>query len=248
MSYVSDFRPREFSWSAPTIARFWDWRSESSNDVYFSSLVADALIGLVRRSVGFRGKVLDFGCGPGHLLRSLCRSGIECEGAEFSERSVRAAERLLSDSGCGAKVTRLDGFPTPFRSDGFGVVFLVETIEHLLPDERERVLRELNRIVESGGTLVVTTPNAENLAASSTICPACGSIFHPMQHVSSWSARALEAELRRYGFQVRLLQPMFLMDSWWKSRLVTLASALLRRTPPHLVAIAQKRASTVNAG
>ena len=81
----------------------------------------------------------------------------------------------------GARVDALDLFPEFFEAHGLecrqadlnerlplpdrhaDIVLFQEAIEHL-PDH-ERVLRELNRILKPGGSLILTTPNVSNLRA-----------------------------------------------------------------------------------
>jgi len=50
----------------------------------------------------------------------------------------------------------------PFDDDAFDVVLFCEVIEHLLTDPLA-ALREINRVLRTGGRLVVTTPNVSRL-------------------------------------------------------------------------------------
>jgi SAM-dependent methyltransferase len=50
----------------------------------------------------------------------------------------------------------------PFEDDSFDVVLFCEVIEHLLMDPLA-ALREINRVLRSGGRLIVTTPNVNRL-------------------------------------------------------------------------------------
>jgi SAM-dependent methyltransferase len=68
----------------------------------------------------------------------------------------RARQRLDSND-IDAPVSLFEQLPLPFDDDSFDVVLTFETIEHVpWPD---RFVEELSRLLKSGGTLVLTTPN-----------------------------------------------------------------------------------------
>jgi 3' terminal RNA ribose 2'-O-methyltransferase Hen1 len=113
-------------------------------------------------------RVLDLGCGEGHLLRELMKDGQfgDIAGMDVSMRSLEIAARRL----------RLDSLPVhqkervkllhgslmyrDRRLEGFDAAAVVEVVEHLDPPRLaafERVLFECAR----PGTIVLTTPNRE---------------------------------------------------------------------------------------
>jgi len=92
------------------------------------------------------GTVLDLGCGIGHSFSELAPRetvGVDSDGAALSGQArptVVADMRAL-----------------PFGAASFGSVLAVQSIEHV-PDP-ERVLREVDRVLEPGGVAVFVTPN-----------------------------------------------------------------------------------------
>lgn len=197
------FNLHEVRWTPELISRFWDAMSRSplAADNYFSQQIGGALVHFVRRHVSLGNKVLDYGAGQGHLTSELLKQGTgQVYACEFSEAS---AEQLMTRfqreprfGGCAlVKNGRVD-----FPDNEFDMVFLVETIEHLLPDIRESTLREIRRLLRSGGVLVVTTPNNERLLDSLAICPECGAMFHRMQHVVAFNCDTLTDVLEAAGF------------------------------------------------
>lgn len=233
----------DVEWTGSKIARFWNQYSglAEREDAYFSKQVGGALLRMVRRyGVSLSGNLLDFGCGPGHLLDQLSKHGGSYQGVDFSSVSVDAARRRLSGRRGFGGVARVEGLPTPLAAAQFDVVFLIETVEHLLPEQRETTLREVHRLLRTGGKLVVTVPNEENLAMSSLACPDCGCVFPRMQHVSTWSKASLSALLSEYGFQTLLCQGTRLASGGLVGAGVNLARLLLRRARPNLVCIARK--------
>ncbi len=91
---------------------------------------------------------LDIGCGEGALLHRLGLSGV---GVDLNpERLLLAKERKLS-------IARGDGCSLPFRDRQFTSVVSMEVLEHV-PD-MERVMREVNRVLEAGGHWVISVPS-----------------------------------------------------------------------------------------
>jgi 2-polyprenyl-3-methyl-5-hydroxy-6-metoxy-1,4-benzoquinol methylase len=176
----------------------------------------------------------------GHFIRELCAHGVHCDGADFSAASVEAASARLKSSGCQTTITHLQDLPSALPSRAFDVVFLLETIEHLEPSALDRALKELARIVRVGGSVVVTTPNREDITARLTMCPDCGAIFHPIQHVSSWNRTSLASVMKPYGFEMIVAREYFLATSWRRTLVTTWAAQALRRTLPNLVYIGRR--------
>jgi 2-polyprenyl-3-methyl-5-hydroxy-6-metoxy-1,4-benzoquinol methylase len=83
----------------------------------------------------------------------------------------------------------------------YDCVFFSEVIEHLPDESLKSVLSTLARIVRSGGLLIVTTPDNENLLSASRYCPVCRHLFHPWGHVRSLNSEQLRMLLGNYGFQ-----------------------------------------------
>jgi SAM-dependent methyltransferase len=105
---------------------------------------------------------LDAGCGDGRHLAALARSAYRparVAGVDVSERileTARAAAAPLEPELVRAELEAL-----PFEDGAFDLVLCTQVIEHLTdPDSG---LRELARVLRSGGTLILTTDNARNL-------------------------------------------------------------------------------------
>jgi len=104
-----------------------------------------------------RGRVLDIGCGaiPLFLL-----------GSGFSERY--GVDRCLPAGSVhdGPGTPRLIAFDVesggelPYREDYFDVVTMLAVFEHVEPILLPGLLREIHRILKSGGLYILTTPSA----------------------------------------------------------------------------------------
>ncbi len=111
--------------------------------------VDELLLGIV--PIDGSERVLDLGCGLGHLLAKLSGSSDRALGVELSEyAALRAHEHgqvLLADVERGL----------PFRDRVFDVVFAKDVVEHI--GDLEIVMRELKRITRPDGRIVIVTPN-----------------------------------------------------------------------------------------
>jgi SAM-dependent methyltransferase len=98
-------------------------------------------------------KVLDAGCGPGHLTREMIRKGYRAVGVDFDQLSIQWGVREYgSFPGAIANVTQL-----PYRSNIFDAVFLSGVAEHV-PTGAGTAIQECARTLRPGGRLVVTLP------------------------------------------------------------------------------------------
>lgn len=229
----------DIEWNTERVTRFWD--NMTLTGKYFSDAVGDSLIRLAAKSTGgLKGKVLDYGCGPGILLEKLLNRGVQCEGADTSPDSLEIAARRLSNNAQRCPLTLLKGLPSAIPDNSFDVVFFVETIEHVLPEELPQTLSELQRIVRPGGHVVVSTPHDENLKASHTVCPECGARYHKMQHVSKWTSQTIAAAMEQVGWETVRSRPTLLPEQSVVSHVKSFVSNLVGRKQKHLVYVGRK--------
>jgi 2-polyprenyl-3-methyl-5-hydroxy-6-metoxy-1,4-benzoquinol methylase len=189
-------------WTKEKVAQFWNYYSTSSSlgEVYFSEQLGDAVLSFVEGYTKISGDVLDYGCGPGFLIEKLMNKHVSCWGLDAVESNVKIVESKFKNNPNFKGAYFADKLPTSIEDGKYDLVFLVETIEHLLPDEIDSVLQEIHRITRKGGRIVITTRNEENLEKNKRICPDCGCAFHLMQHVSSWSTDSLSQRMSVVGF------------------------------------------------
>jgi len=105
----------------------------------------------------------------------------------------------------------------PYGDGRFETVLACELIEHLLRDPMHLVL-ECRRILEEGGRLIVTTPNAASLTSVARVLhgynsPQISAVYHRPRadapeeapHVREYTASELQALLEAGGFQIETL-------------------------------------------
>lgn len=238
------FDPHPVIWTSEKIGLVWSFNTRDDDPRrYFSAHSGARIVRYVARRIRLEAqRVLDFGCGPGYLMRHFLDLGITCAGVEFAEESVKAATDALADHPGFRGVTHATTVPTPLAAGSHDVIFLVEVIEHLLDDQVAPTLDELERVLAPGGHLVVTTPNAEDLSANVVRCPDCGAVFHRWQHVRSFTPSALRELLTDRGFDVLSAEGTYFgpLNAWQHAKR-SLRSLIGRAYSPHLIAIARKR-------
>jgi len=204
-------------WTPERIKRFFDhYESQAAvEDNYFGRQRGRAVLRFARGRAAAAGPALDVGCGPGFFLDHLLDAGIACAGADVSPASARRAVRRLSGRpGFMGAAALTDGVSLPFGSTSFRTAFLMETLEHIPPEKAGAVLREIRRVLEPGGLLVVTTPYKENLAAGALVCPFCGCSFHEVQHVASFDEAGMDRAVLGNGFRTVVRAPALLLPDW----------------------------------
>lgn len=115
-------------------------------DTAFYSKYTDAL-----RPARPAARVLDVGCGVGQVVGRLSADGIEAYGVEISEPSVARALRVCP------RVQVYDGRQLPFPDNYFAATGTLNVLEHV--DEPEAYVREMVRVTEPGGVVVISSPN-----------------------------------------------------------------------------------------
>jgi SAM-dependent methyltransferase len=233
------YTPHDVEWTPEKVARVWDFFGSilAFRPLYFSAHSGAAIVDRADREVDLRGKrVLDFGAGHGDLLAHLFARGVAAKGLEFSAGSARATRARFGDEPLFGGIEIADELPSPYDDGSFDVVFLVEVVEHLLEDQLEPTVREIERLLAPGGCVVATAPNGEELVLEHVRCPDCGATFHRWQHQRSLTAESLAALFGR--FEVVCSEGLHWRDRGVRSR----AARLLGRAgpAPHLLYVGRR--------
>ena len=219
-------RPR-LLWTPQMVADFWDYQSSrrDAHTSYFSKQLGRGLVAFARDHCREFGEVADFGAGRGHLLEYLLEQGHRCWALDYSEAMLTVLSGRLSTLGGFAGTAQVDLHRSPTVK--VDTVFCVEVLEHVLPEDLPRTLEFLHKLVRMGGNLVVTVPHDEDLAEKEVFCPNCRSVFHRVQHVSSWTPAKLDRLLVESGFSTTFCGPVDLKimqrretaaQAWWLRR------------------------------
>lgn len=140
---------------------------------------------------------VNLGCG-----KKLRHGYVNCDhpDADIDDRGVKAVDLLQ---------------PLPWLDGVVSEVLLEDVLEHLWPDESDRLLAECYRVLCPGGKLVVVTPDLDAITRNHGVVAEevlvkvlFGWYAHggerersaAMVHKQAWSAGRLNVQLRKYGF------------------------------------------------
>ncbi|MEX2016827.1 MAG: methyltransferase domain-containing protein [Candidatus Hydrogenedentales bacterium] len=98
------------------------------------------------------GRVLDLPCGSGAFTRRLLEAGYEATGGDVVSHPAVPQEHF--------RIANMNE-KLPFGDASFDAVVSIEGIEHI--ERPFDFVRECRRVLRSGGTLLITTPNISSL-------------------------------------------------------------------------------------
>lgn len=130
----------------------WNWASPAGRRR------ADRRASLIARigRIGPGDRVLEIGCGTGLFSRKVHGlSGAKITATDISEELLSLARREFPEG----DFRRADAMKMPFSDGEFDVVFGSSILHHL---DFEKTLREILRVLKSGGRMVFAEPNMLN--------------------------------------------------------------------------------------
>lgn len=105
-------------------------------------------------------RILDVGCGPGHLLAEIAGAvGPEgrAYGLDVASGMLDRAARRVADSRGPTALLRGDACALPFSDGSLDAVTTTETLELFAAEQTAAVLAEIRRVLRPEGRLVVTS-------------------------------------------------------------------------------------------
>jgi 2-polyprenyl-6-hydroxyphenyl methylase/3-demethylubiquinone-9 3-methyltransferase len=146
-----------------------------------------------------RTRVLDVGCGEARLTAELVRTGFAAVGVDVAEEPLRRARRAHPD--LDLRVVPVTGV-WPLQDASFDVVWAGETIEHIA--DTAAWLSELRRVLRSGGSLLLSTPDHGRVAMLALALSGrrFDAHFNPRaDHLRFYTRRTLSHLLADFGFE-----------------------------------------------
>jgi ubiquinone/menaquinone biosynthesis C-methylase UbiE len=100
-------------------------------------------------------RVLDIGCGTGTLVTEIKRvhPSVEVTGLDPDPKALARARRKTERAGVAIRFEQGFAGKLPFPDASFDRVFSSFMFHHLPADEREKMLREVRRVLAPGGSL-----------------------------------------------------------------------------------------------
>jgi 2-polyprenyl-3-methyl-5-hydroxy-6-metoxy-1,4-benzoquinol methylase len=207
----------QLDWTRDHIRKFWNWYScqPKNEELYFSKMVGDSILKNFSRFHKLKGVAVDMGAGPGYLTESLLKKGMKVWAVDISNDSLASLKRKLGQNPNLVGTSLYQDGKSTLPSGCADVVFWIETIEHLGDLDLEITLKEIRRILKPDGALFITTPNDEDIKANQVFCPNCECVFHPVQHLRSFSVESLKELMHKFGFQTFACESTYFSNDSW---------------------------------
>lgn len=186
---------KSIHWTPQLVNKFWDGVAQTElDDLSFGKVGGPKFVELISDFLAPGGRHLDFGAGSGHVLQLLLDRGFNAAGFDPSpDRQALLIEKI----GTHKNFLGIKGIDS---NEQFDVVLLMEVVEHVLDEDFHKVLERVANFVKPGGYLIASTPNSENIGTSSVYCPVSDLVFHPWQHVRSFTPDQLSDCFKKIGF------------------------------------------------
>ena len=191
---------KKIEWTPQLVNAFWNGVAQTELDsLSFGRVAGPRFLELFGDYFVPGSRCLDFGAGSGHVLQLLLDRGLDVAG--FDPAPDRQ-QLLLKSIGQRKNFLGIKGLDS---DEQFDIVLLMEVVEHVLEEDFVAVLDRVSRFVKPGGLVIASTPNNENLALASVYCPVSETLFHPWQHVRSFTPGRLSDLFRDLGFSSQFL-------------------------------------------
>lgn len=153
------------------------------------------------QTLGSVGRLLDVGCGGGHLLAAARSRGLQTMGIDLSYQACAVANKS------GVSAVQAESAALPFRQQCMGAVSLVNVVDQTA--DPFGTLREAHRVLAPGGRLVIRIPNAafhrpwvRLLASLGPLARWHGWERYPTLHLFAFTRNNLFLLAQRAGFEV----------------------------------------------
>lgn len=129
---------------------------------FFHNQRLNSVLGFIpEKTKGLR--VLDAGCGEGHLLEAIRRKNpqLQLYGADITKVALSSAKRRLKGK---AKISMQSITKLKFPKGYFDIVICSDALEHIF--DYKKAVSNLKKVTNSTGMIIVSYPNEFNLIIS----------------------------------------------------------------------------------
>lgn len=112
----------------------------------------EALVTAVTANATQADRIIEMGCGAGNYVIHFSRMGYDCTGVDISGNAIRIAGSLAAAAGAGCRflVADVTGDLSEWEST-FDFAYDWELLHHIFPEDRERYVRNVHRLLNAGG-------------------------------------------------------------------------------------------------
>ena len=133
-------------------------------------------------------QILDIGCAEGFITNYLSQLQAQVIGIDIDQSLKIAKNKVKNADFIQASITHL-----PFKDGTFEAATLLEILEHLPNAVINKGIAEVNRVLKSGGTLIVSVPYKEKITY--TRCIHCGKLTPLYGHLQSFDENKIASLL-----------------------------------------------------
>lgn len=196
--------------------RYWERPQEIDSEVGLEVEPRQELLRKALRGLPKGAPILDAGCGAGAFSGFLAELGFQIVGVDISARAVALGRERFPNVAFHAAALEAG---LPLRNELFKAVWCSEVLEHLF--DVHKALSEINRVLQPGGTLVLTTPYHGLLKNLIIALKGYDQHYNPyLSHIRFFSRRSLIGCIERAGFRVERWGGIGRRWPVWKSQTV----------------------------
>jgi ubiquinone/menaquinone biosynthesis C-methylase UbiE len=196
-------------------------------------------------------QVVDIGCGRGEIILQCAQRGSYAWGIDYAFPGLELANEAIQNY-TDQEVTKFLGIQQanavrlPFKNNSTDVVFMLDVVEHLVPDELNQALSEIFRILKPGGKLIIhTMPNLwyyhfgypiyrfiQRLRGEILPADPRERWTYSHVHVNEQTPRSLKKTLIASGFQTNVWLQSTVSYAYEKNSFVRRGMEILTTAPP----------------
>jgi SAM-dependent methyltransferase len=128
------------------------WHKESF-DQLVKACEENVITPYVLKYTPSNGKILEAGCGIGHIVKFFQDRGYDIVGVEMGEDTVKNAHEIIPE--CNIVCANVEDLP--YKDNTFDTILSLGVVEHII-DGPEKALKEMYRVLKPGGVMVFTIP------------------------------------------------------------------------------------------
>lgn len=134
---------------------FWDhhWQKEDIKKEIYSGKTHYFIKRFTRQFIPRGGRILEGGCGTGHVVYNLQTWGYEAYGVDFAADTIEAIQKLIPNLNVSVQDVKCMNFPDSYF-DGYWSLGVIEHFWNGYDD----IIKEAYRVIKQGGYLFLTFP------------------------------------------------------------------------------------------
>jgi ubiquinone/menaquinone biosynthesis C-methylase UbiE len=196
-------------------------------------------------------QVVDIGCGRGEIILQCAKKGSYAWGFDYAYPALELANEAIHESNNQEYINSLglqqaNAVNLPFKNNSADVVFMLDVVEHLVPDELKKAFSEIWRVLKPGGKLIIhTMPNlwyyrfgypvyrlVQRLRGEMLPTDPRMRWTYSHVHVNEQTPRSLKRTLLECGFQTRVWLQSTVSYEYENSLIVRRGMEFLTKVPP----------------